>query len=848
MQQVEVENETNHHADNEVTITSLNKSKDSPKEVNIDDAGSYEEQSGTAVATHLEANERSCIRKSNMDGTVSLVTLSKGGYLVSPPRIERRTSSMIDAVDCAEPSRSNLDGHSTESQTPSPSKDSRDSHVSTEEKYERQYGDDEERHKDNESRDSVSRWTNVKSTSKPPVPLSPFENKRRTPTNVEEREPSLSNRNYEDSEDHPPSDDSIEFGKDDEEYNEGSEVTVRSSRRSGRRSRRSIRLSGGASKRGSAPASPAGANEGSLLASPAGTQQRSSKMVQGLSRLLSQTHLLEREPPLSKFDEAAVSSDELNKESNDVMALQKQKGPLNERGYQNSAPELSAELSPSVQARTSRSSLRSNRANVHSNLGPDAKTPSSFAATKPGAVAVATTLAPPSVSLDSPAELSPSGRTRTTRRSLRSNRASILSNSDAKARRRASEIPGSPKVLPGAVAISFANSSPRRNNVDKGRSTTRGNERFRSPRASRQSLRSNGGKDGRKLSSLRAATPGAFAVPAAPFESSPIDIYGTKALEMAEGTDLRSSGASQRSHEEYMEEGGLPRSDNERDMEAVKDRESRERQRIAREELLMDGEDPDSDSHFDGMRGGSDSSLEVVGAVSVSQRGRAIREQGRLSMQPNIDVAGIGYDVPSPIQQEASPAGASDSWEKSGGFGSRRYFLLLAVIAVVCIGVGVAVPLLNKGSPKESTKNVIPVETTQKLETISALEDLNTEGSPQRDALIWIAGGDKLSEIDEEIEGEDLDRLVTRYVLAVFYYSLEGQNWIASDGWLDPQKEVCEWKFIDCIGNETKTVQAIEVSSRNNLKGVLPSELQHLSDLREYDASPFFRTRSVFLT
>jgi hypothetical protein len=125
------------------------------------DAGFDEEQSGTAVATHLEANERSSIQKSNMDGTFSLVSLSKKGgcLLVSPPRIQRRISSMIDVVDCAEPSRSNLDGHATElkykrqdgddkSQTLSPSKDSRDSHVSTEEKYERQYGDDKERHRD----------------------------------------------------------------------------------------------------------------------------------------------------------------------------------------------------------------------------------------------------------------------------------------------------------------------------------------------------------------------------------------------------------------------------------------------------------------------------------------------------------------------------------------------------------------------------------------------------------------------------------------------------------------------------------------------------------------------------
>ena len=86
------------------------------------------------------------------------------------------------------------------------------------------------------------------------------------------------------------------------------------------------------------------------------------------------------------------------------------------------------------------------------------------------------------------------------------------------------------------------------------------------------------------------------------------------------------------------------------------------------------------------------------------------------------------------------------------------------------------------------------------------------------------------------VEGSDeaeLSNLKARYVLAVFYHSLGGPRWLRNQNWLDGNTEICDWEFIACNdGGEAITIGPI---SNNNLRGQIPSELQHLSKLRKFE-------------
>jgi hypothetical protein len=181
-------------------------------------------------------------------------------------------------------------------------------------------------------------------------------------------------------------------------------------------------------------------------------------------------------------------------------------------------------------------------------------------------------------------------------------------------------------------------------------------------------------------------------------------------------------------------------------------------------------------------------------------------------------------------------------WKRRSGAKSSNHFCLTVVmIAIVGITTGIFVPILKRNSFEVSSNgnngdldSTQRVETIKKLELVSSLDDLNSEGSPQHSALMWIVEEDILSTIDGgNNEEEQFGKLLTRYVLAVFYYSLGGHNWVMSEGWLEPQLEVCDWQFVNCTGEEIQTVQGIEVVSGNNLQGSLPSELQHLPRLGE---------------
>jgi hypothetical protein len=66
----------------------------------------------------------------------------------------------------------------------------------------------------------------------------------------------------------------------------------------------------------------------------------------------------------------------------------------------------------------------------------------------------------------------------------------------------------------------------------------------------------------------------------------------------------------------------------------------------------------------------------------------------------------------------------------------------------------------------------------------------------QEEALDW------LLEEDSGLESFP-DELVTRFVLAVFYFATDGENWVDNEGWLS-EGSVCDWAGFSCLNNERR--------------------------------------------
>ena len=115
------------------------------------------------------------------------------------------------------------------------------------------------------------------------------------------------------------------------------------------------------------------------------------------------------------------------------------------------------------------------------------------------------------------------------------------------------------------------------------------------------------------------------------------------------------------------------------------------------------------------------------------------------------------------------------------------------------------------------------------------------DAAPQRRALEFISKDPQISDYDDE-------RLLTRYALAVLFYTTSTtattddgttEGWINSSEWLSYDEHECDWYGISCSdgdeeGNpgkeDTRRLEAISLKE-NALKGTIPFEIQALSHL-----------------
>ena len=97
-------------------------------------------------------------------------------------------------------------------------------------------------------------------------------------------------------------------------------------------------------------------------------------------------------------------------------------------------------------------------------------------------------------------------------------------------------------------------------------------------------------------------------------------------------------------------------------------------------------------------------------------------------------------------------------------------------------GVPSMVPSLMPSSMPSSVRFT---EVMKKLDPLSGGQ-LKLQGSPQYRAAMWISDQDEMQLALEDPGFEQ------RYIMALFYYAMDGPNWVNDNGWLGPNSE-CFW-------------------------------------------------------
>lgn len=155
---------------------------------------------------------------------------------------------------------------------------------------------------------------------------------------------------------------------------------------------------------------------------------------------------------------------------------------------------------------------------------------------------------------------------------------------------------------------------------------------------------------------------------------------------------------------------------------------------------------------------------------------------------------------------------------------------ILAVLLLVGVVLGVTLPTNTAGNTVSEPPT--PSPTTQEFASLQSLitsvsfdqgASLNNTASPQYKALTWLGGNENLDAYPDW-------RRIQRYVLAVFYYSTNGDDWTDKNGWLTDDNE-CEWISwaVDEKCNDDGGFLRLAILD-NNLIGTIPEELALLSD------------------
>jgi hypothetical protein len=140
---------------------------------------------------------------------------------------------------------------------------------------------------------------------------------------------------------------------------------------------------------------------------------------------------------------------------------------------------------------------------------------------------------------------------------------------------------------------------------------------------------------------------------------------------------------------------------------------------------------------------------------------------------------------------------------------------------------------------------------------------LKVQGSPQYKAAMWMESGDLMPNPSGGT-GLSIDdpRFTQRYIMALFYYAMDGENWVQKQGWLSEKSE-CEWFGIDGISEgcgsegvggcversdlngDYNKVCRLALGRSNNLFGAFPTELGQLEEMRYVEIQDDWLTGTI---
>jgi len=211
------------------------------------------------------------------------------------------------------------------------------------------------------------------------------------------------------------------------------------------------------------------------------------------------------------------------------------------------------------------------------------------------------------------------------------------------------------------------------------------------------------------------------------------------------------------------------------------------------------------------------------------------------SVQPGEDVLPVASQVNPPpellkrvrelenAQENVTTAIPMDFDEEHGKLRKRRWIIgvCVAIFVGVIVALVLGVMLGTRDSPVPAEPTESPTFTALKgmVESVwpHSGETLSDSSSPPYKALTWLANNMNLEAYVEW-------KRIQRYVLAVFYYSMNGDNWTIQGYWMSDDDE-CTWPTTSVetvCNNETQLLHL--VLSGQNLAGSLPSELALLSN------------------
>jgi hypothetical protein len=146
-------------------------------------------------------------------------------------------------------------------------------------------------------------------------------------------------------------------------------------------------------------------------------------------------------------------------------------------------------------------------------------------------------------------------------------------------------------------------------------------------------------------------------------------------------------------------------------------------------------------------------------------------------------------------------------------------------MVIVAIVLGTVLPQVIQTDKPTEAPTPSPQEVLNDLEVLLSSVSfdngtaLQTQSTPQNNALIWLANNTNLNSYSDK-------KKIQRYTLATLFYSTNGTSWTSNFGWMSDTDE-CGWSNQGSC--ENGDIVGLDLQE-NNVIGTIPNELALLSD------------------